>query len=295
MRSIVTLVIACSLGACSSTTKTLEPTITVDYELHQVPKSKAVLVLFPGGGQQAIHTKKEFDILESAKAAQVSVLLMNFNRKLWLDPADAEALADVLKNALKTAQLKGQPLYLGGMSMGGNVALSLGQYLCANDPTYQPKGIFMVDSPIDLYQLYQNAQQDLANPEFPEWRLAEPRWIVRHLESDLGQGEKLLRNLETRSPFTTQTQQHSLPLLQQVPVRFYTEPDAQWWKENRGVGFERTNAFFIQNIHQWLKKEGWEQLELIETEGKGYRANGQRHPHSWSIVDIDGLLKWMGR
>ena len=29
------------------------------------------------------------------------------------------------------------------------------------------------------------------------------------------------------------------------------------------------------------------------TEKKGYRANGDRHPHSWSIVDKKELIKWM--
>jgi hypothetical protein len=42
-----------------------------------------------------------------------------------------------------------------------------------------------------------------------------------------------------------------------------------------------------------LKKDGFKHVELITTENKGYRANGQRHPHSWSIVDGKDLIKWM--
>ena len=37
----------------------------------------------------------------------------------------------------------------------------------------------------------------------------------------------------------------------------------------------------------------WEQVELIQTQNKGFRANGERNPHSWSIVDVDDLIYWM--
>jgi hypothetical protein len=34
-------------------------------------------------------------------------------------------------------------------------------------------------------------------------------------------------------------------------------------------------------------------IELIKTENKGYRNDGNRHPHSWSIVEVDDLLRWI--
>jgi hypothetical protein len=42
-----------------------------------------------------------------------------------------------------------------------------------------------------------------------------------------------------------------------------------------------------------LKKSNFKQVEYISTENKGYRANGDRHPHSWSIVDKDKLVEWI--
>ncbi len=37
----------------------------------------------------------------------------------------------------------------------------------------------------------------------------------------------------------------------------------------------------------------FQQVEYIPTENKGYIANGERHPYSWSIVDKEELVDWM--
>lgn len=42
-----------------------------------------------------------------------------------------------------------------------------------------------------------------------------------------------------------------------------------------------------------LKENEFRYVEYIPTENKGYRSNGERHPHSWSIVDGTDLVNWM--
>lgn len=295
--------VCCSFFACTAPeTPASEPVTTAtkkvihtttDYELHLAPKSKVLLVLFPGGGHTSKNIKEEFKILPSAEVANVSVLLMNFNRHLWIMKEDAQQLGGVLQGVVDQYDLQENPIYMGGMSMGGNVALSLSNYLHDQQSLLFPKGVFIIDSPIDLYRLYENALVDLSKEGLTEQRLAEPRWIVETLENTFGKQDDLLVNIAEQSPFTFKTQKMSVPNLSQTQLRLYTEPDVEWWRTNRGTIFEQTNAYMIQNIHKWLKEVGWEQTELIQTKNKGYRANGDRHPHSWSIVDVDELLQWM--
>ncbi|MDX6747060.1 hypothetical protein SHK09_09685 [Polaribacter sp. PL03] len=38
---------------------------------------------------------------------------------------------------------------------------------------------------------------------------------------------------------------------------------------------------------------GGDNIKLINTKNRGYRANGERHPHSWSIVDEKDLINWI--
>ncbi|MEM6265695.1 MAG: hypothetical protein AAGI38_24545, partial [Bacteroidota bacterium] len=57
--------------------------------------------------------------------------------------------------------------------------------------------------------------------------------------------------------------------------------------------FESTNAYTLQQIAKDLREKNWVQFELIETKNKGHRANGERHPHSWTIVDVPELMRWI--
>ncbi|UPQ80344.1 hypothetical protein M0M57_05770 [Flavobacterium azooxidireducens] len=53
------------------------------------------------------------------------------------------------------------------------------------------------------------------------------------------------------------------------------------------------NAYSIEKLAEELKKQNFKKTELIKTTDKGYRSNGNRHPHSWSIVDENDLVKWI--
>jgi hypothetical protein len=57
--------------------------------------------------------------------------------------------------------------------------------------------------------------------------------------------------------------------------------------------YDEMNAYSIKKLSESLKNYEFENVEYIPTENKGYRSNGERHPHSWSIIDTDDLINWM--
>jgi len=266
--------------------------VTKYYELHKAASDKALLILFPGGGSTSKQTKEEFDIVDKALSSGISVLMMNFNRHLWINQDAIDHLVEVLTSAVGENKIQSENIFIGGMSIGGNVSLTLSDYLVKSNAKIKPKGIFIIDSPIDLYALYQNSKKDLTNPDFSEQRLAEPRWIVNYFEELFGK-QSLLDSIQNVSPFTQVSKHINVPNLKDSKVRFYTEPDPDWWMENRQSEYENTNAYMIQNISKQLTESNWSNFELIQTKNKGYRANGDRHPHSWSIVDMDNLIDWI--
>ena len=85
---------------------------------------------------------------------------------------------------------------------------------------------------------------------------------------------------------------YNLSSLENVSIRLYTEPDTVWWKQNRMYEYEDMNAYAIKQLSDDLNEHG-HPVEYIPTEHRGYRANGDRHPHAWSIVDVDDLIAWM--
>lgn len=267
---------------------------TKSYELHQVPNSNQTLILFPGGGATSKETKAAFEILPSAIENNISVLFMNFNRHLWIDEIEAKLLSQELESIFAQNNLNSQNVTIGGMSIGGNIALTLSNYLAQSNSPIISKGVFIIDSPIDLNALYENSLNDLANPDFDEARLAEPNWIINYFKNEFGE-DSMLTNIQEVSPFTRRSNFINIPALKNTNIRFYTEPDSIWWWQNRQTKFEFTNAYMIQQITKQLKAADWDKLELIETTNKGYRANQERHPHSWSIVDVDELIVWMNQ
>ena len=265
-----------------------------DYELFKAKNGEALLILFPGGGSTAKETKRDFKILEKAKQNNISVLLMNFNRHLWIDDNDSEKLEKLINNIVNEHHLNTDNIFIGGMSIGGTVALSLSNYLAKNNSKINPKGVFVVDSPIDLYALYESSQKDILRKDFSEERLEEPKWIISYFEEQFGVNDSLLTNIQKVAPITLKTENTSnIDALKYKKLRFYTEPDTLWYQQNRQTDFKSTNAFALQKTAALLKSKNWKKATLIQTKNKGFTADGERNPHSWSIVNIDNLIKWI--
>lgn len=266
-----------------------------DYELFApTTRPEAVLVLFGGYPETAEDIQREFQVLDHAKAHEVAVLYSNFHEKLWLENDELEELAQGLCKAFEEHELPGDRLYLGGFSSGGNVALLAGNHLCTHQAgRWTPKGVFLVDAPVDLAQLYLGAEKHLER-NFSAVAVQESRWLIDILSRKFGDPRLDARGYEAYSVFHLPTGNvENIAHLSKTAIRMYTEPDTLWWKTHRMADFDQLNAFPIHMLCENLRAKGWEKVSYIPTEGRGYRANGQRHPHSWSIVDPEDLVDWM--
>lgn len=283
---------SCKTESKKEVTQSIIEEATEQFEIVKPKNAKALLIVLPGGGANAKATKHEFKIVEPAKANNIAVLLMNQSR-LWLTDEDSKNVSNTILEAIKTYHLPTDNVVIGGMSLGGSNALSVSNYLLSNSDL-KVKGTFVVDSPIDLYALYESSIKDLKRSDFSEERLAEPKFIVRFFEEQFGKGDDLLTNIQKVSPVTIQTKNlKKIDKLKAVKLALYTEPDTLWWKQVRQTDFESTNAFTIQQTYKAMQEQGWQNVKLFQTKDKGYRSNGDKHPHSWSIVDVNQLIKWI--
>ncbi len=266
-----------------------------NYELSKPTENiKKVLVLFGGFPENPEDIKREFKILESAKKNGIAVTYMNYNQKLWLEKNEKQKLAESLQKIFIENKLPTNDIYVGGFSSGGNVALLISSFLTENKNfKLEPKGVFIVDSPVDLLALYKSAEKNIKR-NFSEPSIQEANWIITNFEEKFGKPKKNLPKYEKYSVFSSSTNGiNNLKGLKKTKIRFYTEPDTLWWKENRKADYDQMNAYYIKRLSESLKQLGFSHVEYIPTENKGYRDNGDRHPHSWSIVDKDGLIKWI--
>ena len=265
------------------------------YELSSpTDEMSAVLVLFGGYPETPQDVKKQFNILPIAKENQVAVLYMNFNQKLYLEEEEKKQLAERLLGILKKHKLPLEKLYIGGFSSGGNVSLLLSSYIMEHpELDFSPEGVFIVDSPIELSALYYAAEKNLEN-NFSKPSVEESTWIIEQFTTQFGNPHLNLSKYKHYSVFTLKTDDtHNISGLKNTKIRFYTEPDTLWWKQNRMAAYEQTNAFYIKKLAESLQAKQFKDVVYIATENKGYRANGERHPHSWSIIDEKNLIQWI--
>lgn len=207
-----------------------------------------------------------------------------------------QQLEDTIIEALKTVGTGPFPVAIGGFSAGGTDAVLFAER-CAKERCAMPhkvRAVFAVDAPLDWYRLWDNAMLVLKNQP-PGASVAEARSIQVALEARLGKNPTpSSRRYLLLSPLASSERDGgNARALSGMAVRAYTEPDIQWWMENRSADYYGMNALDAASLIRHLKLLGNTRAELITTTEKGYRANGMRHPHSWSIVDQRDLARWI--
>ena len=266
-----------------------------DYELYKPTKKiNGVLVLFGGYPEVAEDIKREFKILEIAKENSIAVIFSNYNQKLWLEENEKHQLAKRLQEVIESNKLPTDNIFIGGFSSGGVISLLISNYIIGMKQFYiDPKGVFIVDSPIDLAALYSTSEKNIKR-NFSKVSVEESNWIIQTLGNTFGNPNEELKKYENKSVFTYRSNNTSnLQKLKNTKIRLYTEPDTLWWKKNRMADYEQMNAFYIKKLSERLKGQKFKNVEYIPTNNKGYRANGERHPHSWAIVDKKDLINWI--
>ena len=268
--------------------------VSENYELIIPKKQHGFLILFPCFPCNAENTRTQFNIIEIASANNITVLLMNFNQHLWLSNSDKKDLEKIIIDAVNKYGIKIDNTYIGGFSSGGNVTLLLTDYLKSTESSIQPKGLFITDSPVDLLGLYESSQKAIKkNISVPA--VQEASWIVEMFNLEFGTGDTSFTNYENKSPYFSKTNStKNISNLNDLKIRLYSEPDTLWWKQNRQAEYEDMNAYHLEQLANDLGKlYGVEHVTYIETKNRGYRANGNRHPHSWAIIDEKDLVNWI--
>ena len=255
------------------------------------PDDEHLLVLFPGSFQTPEQVLEEFPLQKEMQAASIGILIMDQHDRLWMSEQELGFCIDQINSIVSTNKLELKSIQFGGYSSGGNHALLLANEWSKQSLSPKASHVFIVDTPVDLLKLYTYANIILDNPT--EKRNArEAQYIVDHMAIHIGENPSpnAIRKVSPFDPYN-----RSLPHLSELKetkIRLYTEPDLEWWLTERDQPKEFVNSTSIQRLHDYLRIAGFDS-ELMLTEGRGYRANGKRHPHSWSIVDIPDLAAWL--
>jgi hypothetical protein len=226
------------------------------------------------------------------------VVSMPPNLAGYIDDEPVVALHAIIASVVARYNVPDHRIAIGGLSSGGSGAVRYAEY-CAQgkcSPRSVPVAVAAVDAPLD-YERFWNSQELAVRRGFPKTPLGESRAILNAMREKLGGSPTEARETYKRfsALLVTEPDGGNAKLLRQIPIRLYSEPDFAWYIDNFNVDGYTMNILDQTAMVLQLRVLGNDRAELITTTGKGFRANGQRNPHSWSIVDEADLAAWLLR
>lgn len=269
-----------------------------DYYLAVAPKDdsiKGVLVLLAGFGQHPEHTPPETKLHNVAYVNNILTIFYAAGNKLYADSVTQERLTAVIKDIISRFKVKPNSFVLGGYSAGGMVAMRYVE-LCNEFPNQfpiQPKGVFTVDSPIDIFTIYEQLEESARN-RYSELAVEEAERAISFIKKDYGVPRENVAIYSKMNAFSMDKSLGNNEIhLKNTAVRTYHDVDIAWRIKNRNQTVHLSNYEMSAELINRLVLMGNTKAEFMQTFQTGYRSNGQRHPHSWSIVNEVELIQWM--
>ena len=259
-------------------------------------EAKGALVLLSGAWETTAHVLSATkELSQLAVDNGLAVIVPSVNQHIMLTRENLDFLNAVFADAIAKYRLPKDKFVLGGLSMGGHMSVRYTELALedASQTVVIPKAVFNVDGPIDLENLYNKWQQALLNER--NTNKYEPEYAIRELEKFTGGSpEKFHEKYVWYSVYSTSEKNGgNARFLAHIPIRTYNDVDVNWWITNRGVDLYGMNALDQSAMVNYLIGIGNTRAEFINAYGKGYRLEGYRHPHSWSIVDAKECIPWV--
>jgi len=274
---------------------------TQNYYLALTPTTsiKGLLVILPGFGGVPRDMLQETDLPIKARKAGYLVIIPYL--ALQTDCSDSisqSRLATLIPEVIKRFKVNTTHFVIGGHSIGGNGALLYAEHAfkSIDKMIIKPTMIFAVDPPLDMKRLYLSFVYS-KRINFNVTAVNEATFFIKRFEESLG-GTPFQQPVayEKMSSFYRDAPDGgSVKFLSAIPVRLYCDPDVNWYIENRRTPIEYTNLSDLTACIVQLQLLGNKNAELVTNLGKGFFPGGRRHPHAFSQLDADELLKWIDK
>lgn len=264
-------------------------------EPQQEDTIKGVLLLFSGFGQYPESALPETKLHNVASANNILTIFFAGGDKLYVDSITLFKTNRLIQDVLTRYKIAKDKFVLGGYSAGGMLAMRYVE-LCNEFPNkfaIQPQGIFTVDAPLDIFTIYEQLEQSVRDNLAP-LAVEEANRAIGFIKKDFGVPRENVKVYSKLTAFSmNKDYSENEKFLKNTAVRTYHDVDIAWRIINRNQTVHLSNYEVSAELINRLVLMGNKRAEFMQTFKTGYRANGQRHPHSWSIVDEVDLIQWM--
>ena len=249
--------------------------------------------LIPGFRETAENVLRQTDLPKKLAQNGILTIIPTFQDgvlSFGVDSLSQESLEKIIDDVTSKNKIANPSFYIGGFSIGGSCAIKY-----AENSIVKPTAVFAIDPPLDFERFYNSAKREI---RLSKDREANPEsiYMIDRIEKETGGNPQTnINEYYKLSPYSySDTAQTEIKKIIDISLRIYTEPDINWWLKERGADLTSMNATECSAMINELNRLGNKNAELITTLNKGYRKPGnRRHPHSWSIVNNDELIKWL--
>ena len=269
-----------------------------DYYIQLKPPTErvnGVLVLLPGYGERAESIFPSSNLFNAAYANNIWTIAIAGGEKIYADEEVIEKLNRGLADFVKrNPTIPKDKFAIGGFSAGGTISLRYAEY-SIESPAKTPsilKGVFTVDSPIDLGDIWEYFQREIKK-NYSEAGVFEAKMISEKMNKEIGTPETNPKRYNELTPFNHRlTELGNEKYLKNMAVRVYHDIDVEWQLKQRRRSLFDSNQLSASELINRLILMGNERAEFMTSKQPGMRSNGMRHPHSWSIVDEIECIQW---
>lgn len=259
-------------------------------------KIRGVLVLLPGYGEKAESIFPSSNLFNTAYANGILTIAIAGGEKIYADEDVIERLNRGLAAFIQSNPgVATNQFVMGGFSAGGTISLRYAEY-AVEYPNAVPialKGVFTVDSPIDLGDIWEYFQREIKR-NYSEVGVFEAKMVSEKMQKEIGTPETHPEKYAELTPFNHRlSEAGNEKFLRNIAVRVYEDMDVEWQLNERRRSLFDSNALSASELINRLLLMGNERAAFMTAKQPGMRNNGVRHPHSWSIVDEVECIQWI--
>lgn len=267
------------------------------YTLIPEKEIKGAIFLMPPSSQKAeVVINHNLKLAKLAFENQLLLLVPSMNNNLCLDEVAMRFLNKTFTKVIQEHHIPKDKIIMGGFSLGGMNAIRYTQMAYENPATtvFRPLAVYGVDPPLDWKNTYYTNERCIEK-NFSEIAVNEAAFYNRFLTSRFkGSPAEVPHTYEKYSMYSRDKKYGgNTKFLKEVPIRIYSDPDISWHLKERRSNFYDINPLDQSAMINQLQLMGNEKAEYINALGKGYRLDGRRHPHSWSLVDPEECMEWI--
>jgi hypothetical protein len=266
-----------------------------------VPKNliRGTLILLPSAWESTESVlNNNRKLCELASDSNMLIIVPSINYNIGLDQIALNFLNTSFSDVLKRYNPPKSKCVIGGFSLGGINAIRYTEAAYENDSitTIKPIAVYGVDPPLDWANTYRIFERTVTL-NFSVPAVNEAKEFLQIMNTNFGGSPQLFpaKYLNYSAYSRSMMDGGNAKYLLTVPIRIYCDPDIDWWMKNRQADYYDMNALDQTAMINQLQIMGNHKAEFVNALGKGYRLNGQRHPHSWSIAEPVDCLNWMLR